>query len=86
MIAARAAIYARLMEAQARIAQVLYERGIDDAAIQAALDAADERLTEAERRDDLYASTVRHFVETLGGRLEMRAVFEDATITVPDIG
>jgi hypothetical protein len=86
MIGARAAIYARVMEAQARIAQVLYERGVDDAAVQAALDTADGMLTVAERRDDLYLSTLRHFVEALGGRLEVRAVFEDATITVPDIG
>ena len=35
-----------------------------------------------ERRDDLYLSTLSHYVEALGGRLEVRAVFSDEEIVV----
>ena len=78
----RAALYARLMRAQERIAHSRYERGVDDQLVQDALDAADERLSEAEQREDLYVSTLAHFVEALGGHLEVRAVFDDDVVVV----
>jgi hypothetical protein len=80
--ATRAALYERLMEAQDRIAQALHRRGIDPEAVQAALDTADEMLTEAERREDLYVSALAHFVRALGGRLEVRAIVGDEAIVV----
>jgi hypothetical protein len=78
----RAALYARLMEAQDRIAHAQYRRGISHEAVLAALDAADERLSEDERREDLYLSALARYVEALGGRLEVRAVFGDEAIVV----
>ena len=78
----RAAIYERLMEAQERIARARYERGIEHEVVRSALDTADERLSEAERREDLYLSSLAHYVDALGGRLEVRAVFGDDEIAV----
>jgi hypothetical protein len=78
----RAAIYQRLMEAQERIARAQYTQGVSHEAVLAALDTADERLSEDERREDLYLSALAHFVEALGGRLEVRAVFDDEAIIV----
>jgi hypothetical protein len=78
----RAAIYGRLMEAEERIAHALYERGVDHATVEAALDAIDERMSEDERREDLYLSALGHYVEALGGRLEVRAVLDEAAIVV----
>ena len=81
----RVEIYKRLMEAQERIARALYRRGVRNEVIQAALDSADERLSDAERREDLYLSALAHFVEALGGRLEVRAIFDDDPVIVwPD--
>jgi hypothetical protein len=71
----RAEIYERLMEAQERIAHTLYKRGVSHDEVLAALDAVDERMTEDQRREDLYLSSLAHFVGALGGRLEVRAVF-----------
>lgn len=34
-------------------------------------------VSRLEHRDDLYLSTLREYVEALGGRLEIAAVFED---------
>ena len=78
----RAELYERLMEAQERIAHARYKHGVEDAVVQAALDTADERLSEDERRDDLYLSALARYVEALGGRLEVRAVFGDEAIVV----
>jgi hypothetical protein len=78
----RASIYERLMEAQERIAHAQYQRGVSHEAVLAALDAADERLSEGERREDLYLSALAHYVAALGGRLEVRAEFGDEAIVV----
>jgi len=73
----RAEIYERLMEAQERIAHTLYKRGVSHDEVLAALDAVDERLSDDQRREDLYLSALAHYVEALGGRLDVRAVFGD---------
>jgi hypothetical protein len=73
---ARAAVYERVLEAEARIARACTERGIEPAAIQAALDAAEANLTDDDRREDLYLSLLGGVVAALGGRLEVRAVFD----------
>ncbi len=78
----RARLYTQLMEAQEQIAQMLYRRGVSEAAIEAALDAADEALTVDERREDLYLAALAHYVGALGGRLEVRAVVGDEAVVV----
>jgi biotin synthase-related radical SAM superfamily protein len=72
----RAELYRRLMEAQEQIAHVLYRRGVSHDAVSAALDAVDEEISDDQRREDLYLSGLEHYVAALGGRVEIRAVFE----------
>jgi len=76
----RVEIYKRLMEAQERIAHALYRRGLSNEVVQDALNSADERLSDAERIEDLYVSALAHYVDVLGGRLEVRAIFGDQEI------
>ncbi|MCU1350509.1 MAG: hypothetical protein JWO56_3539 [Acidobacteria bacterium] len=78
----RAEIYQRLMEAQESIAHTLYQRGVSHDVVLAALDSVDERLTDGQRREDLYLSALAHYVIALGGRLEVRARFGDEEILV----
>lgn len=78
----RARIYARLMDAQEQIAQRLYRRGVRDEAVLEALDLIDEQLSDAERREDLYLAALARYVAALGGRLEVRAVFDGEEILV----
>lgn len=78
----RVAIYQRLMDAQEQIAHARYRQGVSDDAVQAALDTADERLSDAERREHLYLAALAHYVEALGGRLEVRAVFADGEVVI----
>lgn len=75
-------VYERLMAAEDAIAQARYARGVDHAAVEAALDAADTGPTPAERGENLYLSALEHYVASLGGRLELRAVFPDETVTI----
>lgn len=78
----RVSIYKRLREAEERIAHARYRAGVDDAVVQAALDAIDERMSDAERREDLYLAALKHYVGALGGRIEVRAVFGEEAITL----
>lgn len=39
-------------------------------------------MSELERRRELYLSTLREYVEALGGRLELAAVFPDERVRV----
>ena len=42
-------------------------------------------LSKIERRDDHMVSTLRRFIEGLGGKLEVSAVFGDTRITLRDV-
>lgn len=79
---ARVKLYERLMEAEELIAQHCYRGGVSHAAVTAALDSVDERLTDEERQQDLYVTALGRYVEALGGRLEVRAVFEQGAVVV----
>ena len=79
---ARIDLYRRLLEAREQVARAQYVRGVRDDVVQAALDAADARLTEDEQREDLYLSALGHFVGALGGRLEVRAVFGEEAVVL----
>ena len=76
---ARVRLYAELMEAQERIA---HARGVDDQTALAAMDEAEAAPSEADRREDLLWSALAAYVEALGGRLELRAVFGEEAIVV----
>lgn len=80
--ASRVETYKRLMESQDRIAHALYRRGVSNEIVQTALDTADERLTDSERREDLYLSALAYYVGALGGRLEVRAIFDDEQVVL----
>jgi hypothetical protein len=78
----RASVYRGLLEAEEQIAHSRYRAGVDHETVAAALDHIDERMSEAERREDLYLSALRYYVEALGGRLEVRAVFGEQAVVV----
>ena len=76
----RAEIYRHLLEAQEDIAHALYRRGVSHDDVRAALDAVDEKISDDQRREDLYLSGLEHYVAALGGRIEVRAVFGEDEI------
>lgn len=77
---------ARVDEHKAAIADSLdlgdlrSHRGETQVTVAGTLGVTQGRVSSIERQDDLYLSTLGGYVEALGGRLEVRAVFEDETI------
>src|SRR5919109_3011117 len=39
-------------------------------------------VSKLERRADMYVSTLRHFIEAMGGQLEIRAVFPEGDVRI----
>lgn len=79
---ARVKLYEQLMAAQEQIARGRYAHGVAHETVLAALDAAETQVPEGARREDLYLASLAAYVEALGGRLEIRAVFPDAAIVL----
>jgi len=59
--------------------------GKTQAEVGAALEKAQGEISKIEGRKDLLLSTLRAYVEALGGRIEVRAVFDDKTIQLKGI-
>lgn len=47
-----------------------------------ALEMTQANVSRIEHEDDIYLSTLRRYVEALGGQLEVHAVFPDETVKV----
>lgn len=62
-------------------------RGVTQVELAKAWDTSQTNVSRVEHEGDVYVSTLRRYVEALGGQLEICAVFPDQTIRVgPDIG
>jgi DNA-binding XRE family transcriptional regulator len=59
------------------LSELRHERGMTQVALAEALGKSQGNVSELERRDDLFVSSLREYVEALGGRLELAAVFDD---------
>ena len=44
------------------------------------MNVTQSNVSRVEHQDDLYLSTLRGYVEALGGELQLRAIFEDETV------
>ena len=58
------------------------EVGVTQVELANALRVTQGNVSQLERKQDLYLSTLSRYVEALGGRLEMQAVFPDRTVRV----
>jgi transcriptional regulator with XRE-family HTH domain len=64
------------------LAEIRARRGLTQVDVARVLRTSQASVSKMERRDDLYLSTLRGFVEALGGRLELAAVFPEGRITI----
>jgi len=76
------AAYKRLMDAEVRLGELRARRGLSQASIAEALDVSQPNVSRIEREHDLYLSTLARYVAALDGHLELRAVFDDETVTL----
>jgi hypothetical protein len=80
----RVAAYARIIEAQNRIAASRTRAGVTDAEIDAALDACEPPDPQSLSPRDLYLTAIELFVGALGGHLDgMSAVFGEERVDLP---
>jgi hypothetical protein len=81
---ARVAAYARILEAQNRLAASRKRAGVTDVDIDAALDACEPPEPEALSPRDLYLTAIESFVAALGGHLDgLSAVFREERVDLP---
>jgi transcriptional regulator with XRE-family HTH domain len=76
--AAQAASSRALSDALA-LRELRTSRGVTQVELAERLGKSQGNISELERRDDVYLSSLREYVEALGGRLEIAAVFEEET-------
>ena len=58
------------------LARIRSERQVTQVELAARLDRSQGNISELERRSDVYLSSLREYVEALGGELEVNAVFD----------
>jgi transcriptional regulator with XRE-family HTH domain len=64
------------------LARIREHRRLTQVDVARVMNTSQANVSKLERREDLYLSTLRAFVEALGGKLEITAVFPDGRITV----
>jgi predicted XRE-type DNA-binding protein len=59
------------------LADLRESRGLTQARLADEMRVSQPNVSKVEGKEDIRLSTLRHYVEALGGQLEVRAVFED---------
>lgn len=70
----------RAMRLQIALARLREQRGLSQAAVADELGTSRPNVSRIESESDLRLSTLERYVEALGGRLEIRAVFDDEAV------
>lgn len=77
---ARIAERKRAFEDSLLLADLHGQMEVTQREIAQALNISQSRVSKIEHAEDLYLSTLRNYVEALGGHLEINAVFGDQTV------
>jgi transcriptional regulator with XRE-family HTH domain len=74
------------MQAELRLAALRKRRKASQATVAKRLAVSQSSISQLERGADPKLSTIAGYVDALGGRLEVRAVFDDETLAISEIG
>lgn len=72
----------RTLQEEITLAELRRAREFTQTQLAAALDVRQPAVSKIERQTDLYVSTMRSYIEALGGRLELVAVFDDGAVAI----
>lgn len=72
----------REIDRELTLAEVRKARDLTQAQLARALETTQPGVSAIERRTDLYLSTLRSYIEALGGHLELTAVFPDGAVPI----
>ena len=79
---ARVDEYRGLMDAVLSLYRLREQRGLTQVDVAKALEVTQGNVSRVENAADLYVSTLARYVQALGGRLELTAVFPDQVVPV----
>jgi DNA-binding XRE family transcriptional regulator len=80
--AARVAAQRQAMEDALALAEIRARRELTQQDIARVLETSQANVSRIERQDDLYLSTLAHYVQALGGTLKVSAVFADEEVEI----
>jgi DNA-binding XRE family transcriptional regulator len=80
--AARVAAHRQAIADALALGEIRARRELTQADIARVLETSQANVSRVERQDDLYLSTLRHYVEALGGTLKVSAVFDDEEVEI----
>jgi len=72
----------RAMRDAIALSRLREHRGLTQAAVARSLNQTQANVSRIEHEEDLYLSTLRGYVEAMGGSLEISAVFDDERIVL----
>ena len=72
--------YKEAIDAVLRLAELRSRRGLTQQDLANALRVSQRRVSAVENQSDLYLSTLRGYIEMLGGTLEIVATFPDSRV------
>lgn len=70
------------MRAEVRLADLRKHRKASQTTVAKRLAVSQSNISQLERGDDLKLSTLEGYIKALGGKLEVRAVFDDETVPI----
>jgi hypothetical protein len=79
---ARAAARTKEMLAELPLSELRRARALSQAAMAELLGASQPEVSKIEHRTDMYLSTLRRFVEAMGGELDVIARFPDGAVRI----
>ena len=72
----------RALQEELTLSELRKAREFTQTQLASALEVKQPAVSKIERQTDLYVSTMRSYVEALGGRLELVAVFDDGAVPI----
>ncbi len=81
----RAAARTAAMLLEMQLQELRKSRNLTQEAVAKTLQVEQAAVSKLERRDDMYVSTLRAYIEALGGELKLVAAFPDAEIQVQSL-
>ena len=73
---------AKIMKAELPLAELRQARYFSQERLTAELRVQQPAVAKIEKKADMYISTLRRFIEAMGGRLEIRAHFPDGEVRI----
>jgi DNA-binding XRE family transcriptional regulator len=77
---ARVERISREYDAILALADLRESLGVTQTELAKLLEVSQPNISKLERKEDVYLSTLENYITALGGRLELKAVFEDRSV------